>query len=106
VNRVQRLLREPPKAFRMAVDALHQDSHYDLETGMTLAEIVAEGTYGVDHRALYDYVDALLTEPTIDDADLRALFNRNCSSWAIQTSDARVTFEEVRAVLKNELKIR
>jgi hypothetical protein len=105
LNRAQRLLREPPEAFRVAVGGLHQDSHHGFDAGATLAELVATSTYRVDQRVLFAYVDSLLTEPMIDDTDLRALLNRHCTAWGVRTKDARPIFEEVRAALRSELKI-
>lgn len=105
MNPTQRLLREPPEAFRRALAGLHQDINYVLEAGATMAELIAKSAYGVDQKALLKYVDQLLSDRMIDPTDLRALFNRHCSAWGIQTSGARALFEDVRDVLRKELRV-
>ncbi len=103
MNRVQRLLRQPPEVFPRALMMFHQDIRYELEAGESLSSLAGANLDRPETALLLQYIETLLAEPRIDDTDLRALFNRNCRDWGITNGAARTFFTQVAADLKKRL---
>jgi hypothetical protein len=87
----ERLLREPPDAFRLAMGGLHQDMDiFCIKDGLTPGRYVAGFVHPKDHAALGEYLGALLTNERISNADIKGLINRHDTDFKFRKAgDAR-----------------
>jgi len=101
---VAKLLRDPPEAFRLAMTGLHQDidiiCHKD---GVTRAQHVADFVSKSDFAKLASYLDALLIDECVTNADLKGLINRHdtCVSFR-RAREAREFLTSLRDELQQQ----
>ena len=96
-KRRERLLRDPPKSFAEAMDAMHQGLDRVAAAGLSIGEHVVQFISPAEASVLAVYLGDLLGEPSIDNADLRGLVQRHQSNWGVPTSTVREFLEELRA---------
>jgi len=100
------LLRDPPEAFRLAMQGLHQDIDVICEAeGITRAQHMIDfvGTKG--YPELQRYLNAILSDDRISNADLKGLLNRHDTDVHVRkSSDVRALFVSLSDELKARLK--
>lgn len=101
------LLRQPPRSFELAMSGLHQDIDVvSRAEGMSWAHHMVDFVQPQDYRALLGYLEAILTEERISNADLKGLMNRQQTAWAFRKStDVRALFESVVEELRGRLEL-
>jgi hypothetical protein len=99
-----KLLREPPEAFLTAMSGLHQD--VDLISraeGESWAQHVISFVRKTQFGALAAYLDSILEDERISNADLKGLINRYNTGMSFRKAgDARQFLE----ALRDELRVR
>ena len=105
MTQAESLLAAPPPALLLALAAMRQAGDLPCQVENAdmpeyLIEFVAPG----DHRALLKYLDAILAEPALSDADLSTLFARVAAGeWYPKSKGARELFAGLQRVLRNEM---